>query len=249
MTCKNCDKEVSGNYCAHCGQSSKVDRITLTSFMGELSESVFQINKGFFYSLIQLFIRPGHSIRTYLAGQRKNHFKPIAYTLTLSTVYFLLSQLTHSGTILSEVVIGFTNGIEDPTAPSAQLKILTWFAKNYAYTTLMLLPVYSLGSYLAFRGSRYNYLEHVVLNAYIIGQQAILYALFTLPRFWTDYYYIDAFPIGCSIAYAFWVFWQFFSEQAPIIRLLRSLLTYMIYVILLALVTGIILFIIKLLAA
>ena len=61
MNCKNCDQIVGGNFCTHCGQSTKIDKVNLPNFVRELSDSVFQINKGFFYTLKALFVRPGHS--------------------------------------------------------------------------------------------------------------------------------------------------------------------------------------------
>ncbi|MCB0631023.1 MAG: DUF3667 domain-containing protein, partial [Lewinella sp.] len=66
MNCKNCNQTAGGNFCAHCGQSTKVDKINLPNFLRELSEGVFQINRGFFFTLKELFVRPGYSIRAYL---------------------------------------------------------------------------------------------------------------------------------------------------------------------------------------
>jgi hypothetical protein len=86
MNCKNCSQIINGNFCTHCGQSTKVDRINLSNFLSELSEGIFQINKGLFYSVKELFLRPEYNIRAYLNGKIKNHFKPIAYVFILSTV-------------------------------------------------------------------------------------------------------------------------------------------------------------------
>lgn len=48
MNCKNCGHIVQDTYCGHCGQKVNVDRITFSSLLNELTESVFQVNKGFF---------------------------------------------------------------------------------------------------------------------------------------------------------------------------------------------------------
>ena len=77
MNCKNCDKIVDGNFCAHCGQNIKVDKLNLPNFLTEVSDSVFQLNGGLFYTIKELFVRPGHTIREFLIGRRKGHFKPI----------------------------------------------------------------------------------------------------------------------------------------------------------------------------
>jgi len=229
MNCKNCGREVAENYCPNCGQSTKVDRINLSNVVRELSESVFQIDKGLFYTAKELFVRPGRSIKEYLDGKRKKHFKPIAYALTLSTIYFILSQLLGSKTFVSDFLVGYTDAMETPTTETQQLALLKWFAKNYAYTTLFLLPIYALASYLAFYKAGFNYLEHFVLNAYITGQQAIIYALFSVSNLLIDNRDLLASATLClSIAYAFYVFWQFFDAQSRIAVVLRALLTYVL---------------------
>ena len=238
MTCKNCGTEVTGNYCSHCGQRTDVDRLTMSSFVREVSTTLIKVDRGFFYSLSQLFIRPGHSIREYLAGKRKPHFKPIAYTLTLSTLYFFLSKLVESEVIFSEFILGIVSGIDRSATPSPHLKWLDWFIQNYAYTTLMLLPLYSAISWVAFIGAKNNYLEHVVLNAYIIGQQAVISIFFVgLQLMGLKAYaeYLEPFALVCSFAYAIWVFWQFFDEKGRLWRASRAFLTYLGYFLLLVL--------------
>ena len=47
-------------------QNSNVSRINITSFLDEVSVSVFQINKGFLFTLKELFLRPGKSLNEYL---------------------------------------------------------------------------------------------------------------------------------------------------------------------------------------
>ncbi len=231
VNCKNCGQNASGNFCAHCGQSTKVDKINFSNFLKELSDSIFQVNKGLFYSLKELFVRPGHSIREYLDGKRKNHFKPVAYAFTLSTIYFLLSQLLETGTFMNDFIEGYSNGLDDPEEEVNELANLQWFAKNYAYTMLLLLPLFSLASFLAFAGAGFNYLEHLVLNAYITGQQAVLYLLSAIFSLVTrDDNWLAALTLFLSTAYVFYVFWQFFSEKSRVAVVLRSVLTYGLYI-------------------
>ncbi len=234
MNCKNCDQVASGNFCNNCGQSTKIGKITLSNLLSELSESVFQVNRGFFYTVKELFINPGASILLYLKGKRKKHFKPLAYVLTLSTIYFLISRLLGSETFLNDAVTGFMLGSNGSEIEADQVAMLNMFANNYAYTVLLLLPLYSLASYLSFKVSGYNYLEHFVLNAYITGQQAIIYLSFSFlslvfgnSEFWAPI------TLCLSMLYSIFVFWQFFQELSRFQVILRSILTYIIYLILL----------------
>jgi len=235
MNCKNCNQVIDGQFCKYCGQSTKVDRINLPNFLSELSTSVFQVNKGFFYSLKELFVRPGHSIREYLSGKRKKHFKPITYVLTLSTVYFLLTQILKGSTFINDFITGFTNASDLSEIDTKQLTILNWFAKNYAYTMLMLLPLSAFASYLAFLKTGFNYLEHFVLNAYVMGQQAIIYSFSSLlSTISPNRDLLVSATLFVSFLYVVFVFWQFFSELSRIAVILRTLLTYMLYLCLLA---------------
>ena len=235
MNCKNCNQVIDGQFCKYCGQSTKIDKINLSNFLSELSTSVFQVNKGFFYSLKELFVRPGHSIREYLNGKRKRHFKPITYALTLSTVYFLLSQVLKSSTFINDFITGFSNTSDASEIDMKHLAILNWFAKNYAYTMLMLLPLSAFASYLAFLKTGFNYLEHFVLNAYITGQQAIIYSSSSLlGAVAPNRDALVSATLFISFLYVVFVFWQFFFDISRIYVIIRTLLTYLFYLLFLA---------------
>jgi len=230
MECRNCGKIVEGNFCSHCGQDSKVSRINLPNFFNQVSENVFILNKGFFYTLINLFIRPGHSIRDFLNGKRKYHFKPIAYLLVFSSIYFLISRIAEQNTLIDDLVSGFFS--YDPDNKNEIPPSLTWFSSNYAYTALLLLPIFSFASFIAFFKYRRSYLEHIVINAYITGQQAIFYSIFISLEIFITHDILEVIPVILSITYTFWVISQLFTEGNRIIKIFRSILTYIIYMVL-----------------
>ncbi len=227
MDCKNCGYTVEGYYCAQCGQSGGVDRINFPNFVRELSGSVFQVDRGFLYTLRMLSLRPGHSIREYLQGKRRRHFKPIAYVLIMSTAYFLATKVLDSNTVVNDFMTGFSDGADAISESNSAMRVMRWLSQNYGYFTLLLLPLYSLASWLAFRKAGYNYFEHIVLNAYITGQQAIIYIFSELLTAWlSEDGVLSMVTIALTMAYAFWVFWQFFSGFRPIGRIIRSVLAY-----------------------
>ena len=229
MNCKNCEQIVEGKYCSNCGQSSAVSKVNLTSFVAELSESIFQVNRGLIYTIKELFIRPGHSIRAFLEGKRKYHFKPIAYTFLLSTIYFFLSQYFESGTFVSDFVEGWSSAFAGNEEDTHDATALNWFADNYAYTMLLLLPFFSLASFLAFIRSGYNYLEHFVLNAYITGQQAIIYLMMSLLTVFTENTdLISSLTFFVSMLYNIIVFLQFFVKQSTWRFIVNILLNYIL---------------------
>ncbi len=246
MICKNCDAVLNENFCPNCGQSNKVAKITLLIFLAELSDNVFQINKGLFYTIKELFVRPGQTIRNFLVGKRKNYFKPIAYVFTLSTLYFLLAQLFDGTTLIDDTVSGYTAAANDFEKGSSTEKvdrnivpILNWLSDNYAITTLLLIPIFSLASYLSFFKTGWNYLEHFVLNAYITGQQALIYAFFTSFNLVLENRdLLVNITLFSSIFYNFIVFWQFFNQLNRKSVILRSIATYLLFSLLFLVITG-----------
>lgn len=232
MICKNCGQSFEGNYCHDCGQKASVGRINRAYVFEEVLGSIFQVDKGFFHTVWALFVRPGRCIHDFLDGKRKNYFKPIPYVLTLSTVYFLLVLLTDQNTWLDDLISGFMIGATEKNEAATTHPVVVWFSKNYAYTTLLLLPVFSLASYSLFYKFGKNYLEHIVLNAYVTGQQSIVYAFFTILTMLVDSTILESIPFFLSMSYTFLVFWQFFGTGNRAMNILRMVLTYVLYSIL-----------------
>lgn len=238
--CKNCGEPAERNYCSTCGQKTSVGKITVSNILDEVATGIFQVDRGFFYTLIALFRRPGHAIQEYLDGKRKKYFRPVAYVLTLSTVYFLVSQVTGKATWLDDIITGWSNGALNSEEQTKVPTVLRWFSANFAYTTLLLLPLFSLASFLSFRKFGRNYAEHLVINTYTTGQQALIYSAFALVRTVFDHEVLEMLQFLAAISYVFWVFWQFFREGNRIFNILRSLLTYILYLLFSMVVLGVI---------
>jgi Protein of unknown function (DUF3667) len=163
IICKNCDHHFKGNFCPHCGQSAKVESIGVKYFLHDIPHSIFHIDKGFFYTLGQLFTRPGTTIKNYLAGKRIKHFRPFAYVLILSAAYVFLSPLIEK---LMEHIAG-------------QQLYIAWdkrpFLEHYiSLLIFLLIPILSFVTWLTFPKAKYNYWEHFLINTYLGAQTNIL---------------------------------------------------------------------------
>ena len=230
MICKNCDNNIEGKFCSNCGQSDRVRKINVSYLINELSTTVFQLNHGFLYTVKKLFISPGNSILEFIRGGRKSYFKPIAYVLLLSTIYALIANLIGEKTILGDGLAGWNNAYKEGVDTHKEMLYLNWFINNYAYTTLILLPLFSLASYLAFYKSKFNYFEHFVLNSYITGQQAIIYSIFiVLKSIIGENYFTESLPLALSLCFVFWAFLQFFKKEKSYKAILYTVLTYLLY--------------------
>lgn len=233
MTCKNCDNIFEGSFCNECGQKSSVQKINWTYLKEEVSNSVFQVNRGILYTIKELIIRPGESIRSFLAGKRKKHFKPIGFVFLTSTLYFLASRSIGKETYLSDAILGITEGLTNGGQdPSISTSVLDWVANNHAYTTLILLPFFSLASYLAFNKFDHNYFEHLVINAFITGQQMLIYLVFTLifMGIKEDNYLTQGAPLLLGFTYNILVFFKLFDKATFFKRIISLLSTYFYFI-------------------
>lgn len=173
--CANCGCKLDGNYCSNCGQSARVGRIDLHEIVHEFLHGVFHVDKGILFTAKELTLRPGQTIRNYLAGKRTNYFKPLAYLFLLSTIYIVLIQFSNIS-LATEFIEGhLTNDVNEEIAVTIEKQInatnvlFEFLINRFAIINLLMLPVMALLSYVCFRKQNYNYGEHLVINSYISG--------------------------------------------------------------------------------
>lgn len=224
--CKNCQSVVAGNFCSTCGQSTNTHRLNSHFVVHDIQHGLLHFDKGVLYTIKELFTRPGHSIREYIEGKRVKHFKPISLVVLLATLYGLLTLY-----FKTSVVGGFEMG-NDPKSTEIFQKIDEWASHHYVAYLLMTLPFVTLGSYLAFRKQRYNFIEHFVFAAFLLGQTLVLQLLFFPLTYFlagspflkvlTSFLGIIAFGITV------WANIQFFNRLSGVKAILLTLLSYVI---------------------
>lgn len=170
--CLYCDYITHGNYCSHCGQATNTSRLNAKDILLELQNYFLRINKGILYTIKELIIRPGVTINNYIIGKRAMYSNPLAL-LILSGVLYNLALYYFD---YSPIENTDQNNEIDEYIPISQ-----WFSKNYSNILLSFVPFYALASFLIFRKNGYNYIEHLVINSYLIGAKTfILLLLFPL---------------------------------------------------------------------
>lgn len=224
-TCKNCENEYEGNYCSACGQSAQVRRIDFHYLIHDIPDSVLQINHGLLFTIKSLLIRPGHSIREFISGKRIPYLKPLSFFLFTTAAYVLGAYLLGRPTLIAEFIKGLFSGMES-TQSSVGTKLLNYILEYQTYFLLLYVPLFSFASYVAFIRSGYNYFEHLVLNLYIKGQQALIYLAL---GFWiSDESALILIPILLNLFYNAWTYLQFFKSKSRLKVVLLLLLTYLL---------------------
>lgn len=153
--CLNCDRDVHENFCPNCGQKTTTHRFTFKHFLHDFLHGVFHLDKGFFFTLKELFVRPGNSTRGYIQCKRVNYFN--AFTMML--ILIAVAHFAESYSIVKNIdLYGKSYAI-------AYDKV----AKNYEKVIpFVSIPICAILSFLLFKKSKQNYLENIVLNLYLM---------------------------------------------------------------------------------
>lgn len=169
--CLNCGHSTDNTYCSYCGQKTDTGRLNTHFLWHEVQHAVIHLDKGILFTIKELFTRPGHSIREFIEGKRVRHFRPLMFLFVLAGIYGYLNHTLH----LVEPQLS-TNTIS--------AKAVQWVITHYSFTELMILPFFSLATWLAFRKWGFNYFEHIALNAFLGGQRIVIHLLL-VPVFYT----------------------------------------------------------------
>jgi hypothetical protein len=154
--CLNCNDEIIGQFCSNCSQATSTHRFSLSHvFKHDFIHGIFHFDKGFFYTIKELFTRPGHSIREYVQGKRANHFNYFATIIFVLTIGYFVKKWTKID----------ASDLYDKTTVGGLFKIL----KSYSKIAVFLhIPIIAFASYLFFKKSKQNYAENLVLNLYLL---------------------------------------------------------------------------------
>lgn len=229
-TCLNCGTELKGKYCHVCGQENKHAKIDWHFVWHDIQHGLLHIDKGILYTCKELLLRPGYSIKDYLQGKRVKHFKPISFVIVLAGLYGFLTHYFDISLIKSNVRVD-GSGTEAEETRAFINTIAEWIGNHYTIVTLIQIPFFTISTYLFFRKSGYNFVEHFIFNSYVTGIRLLLHlAVFPV------YYFFKHSPALVPFAQAtdmlsfvvvFWAMYQFFSGTKPLLRSLKIFLSFL----------------------
>lgn len=185
ITCKNCNNTTTGNFCSTCGQSTKTSRIDLHNIVHNFLHGILHVDQGFFYTMKELTLRPGKTIRNYFAGKRVSYFNPFGYFFLIATAYVFISHFAGQPLFL-DVKVEVNEANEQAKQVESLFQTIRYvFDNHYSLIMLSIMPFTAFISFLFFRAAKYNYGEHLMLNCYILGHQ-ILASIICIPigYFW-----------------------------------------------------------------
>src|SRR5512138_2842993 len=113
--CLNCGAQLSGAYCAACGQPAHLHR-SIASLAHDILHGVFHFEGKIWRTLPELLFHPGRLTRRYIDGERAKFVSPMA--LYLFTVFLIFAVFAFAGS--------------SDTTPSAVPGTDEWRAQNEA---------------------------------------------------------------------------------------------------------------------
>ncbi|MEM8528345.1 MAG: DUF3667 domain-containing protein [Bacteroidota bacterium] len=181
LICKNCGHEFTGQYCPACGQKHIPERWNLKRLFRSAFTNVFNIEKGFFFTFKELFLRPGKVMGEYLDGRTTPYTNPFRYMILAAaiSVFLMISsgvwELQVNNIIQSYKDFGMISSEADEIRMRKSMSFVTKFMN---FMPLILLPFIALSSRL-FIGKKLYYAEHFIMVAFLMAQSTIYSLLLT----------------------------------------------------------------------
>lgn len=101
--CQNCKAQLSGPYCAQCGQKHNLNIPSVLNFLGEFTEAFTHADSRFWRTLWLLLVRPGELPKRYFAGQRAQFLPPLRLYFLITIGFFYCSLSTRAWVILMSI--------------------------------------------------------------------------------------------------------------------------------------------------
>ncbi len=116
ITCKNCESEFVGNFCPHCGQSTKDYEKPFGFLIYDLMGNIFAFDTRLWKTLIAVLFQPGKMAKEFVVGRRVRYMPPFRFYVFVSFIFFLmLSYVTQDNIGKENSVVKLHPGLPDST--------------------------------------------------------------------------------------------------------------------------------------
>tara|TARA_B110001454_G_C12637237_1_gene399621 strand:- start:318 stop:1019 length:702 start_codon:yes stop_codon:yes gene_type:complete len=179
-----------------------LERIDGTYIWNEI-RSVLNFDKGIFYTMKELFIRPGKTVREFLIYDRKRLVKPIIFVI-FSSLFFIISQ----------EIFGFQTGTAPDNLNSEGVKkAFEWVGKNFGIVNTLLSFFIGFWIRLFFIKSKFNIYEIFILVFFTIGVGNIIFTIFGIIESGTGFN-VNNLAYLVAILYSTWAIGNFFNKKS-----------------------------------
>lgn len=216
MNCKNCNTELNSKFCPDCGQPTNIKRIDGKYIMHEI-EHVLHFERGIFYTVKELCINPGQTIRNYISENRSRLVKPVIFIIVTSLIYTLISHFFH-------IEEGYVNhkGLEKSSIGT----ILKWIQGNYGYASILTGIFIAIWLKVFFKKYGYNFFELLIMLCFVQGISMLIFAVFAFAEGLLHFKLLSVAGI-IGVIYIIWAMGNFF-EAKKIENYLKALISFLL---------------------
>ena len=180
-----------------------IKRLTLNNLPFEIAK-VFDVNKGFFYTLLGLFTNPAKIIRSFLGTERGRVANPLKYLLIVNgIVLFLMLKFEFFNFSAEDAINSDIIGDDDKTNMLNE-SINQYVLGFWNMWVLGSIIISAFFTHLFFRRTGFNYIEQLAISAYIYSQTYILLIPFIILELGQSPYmiaYLGLYILYCTIVY------------------------------------------------
>lgn len=189
--CLNCETNLAKthSFCPKCGQPAKTHRFTFKNFIHEGFHAVTHADKGLFYLLRELTLRPGLVAREYISGKRKKYFNPFTFFLLLMGLFVLVDTFVNSSEMeASKPIPERISAVKDPEIRAAlEIKYhrgmvaRDFMSKHGSLVAMFAIPFFAFFFKMIYYRRKYNYSEHLVANLMFVAFANLAFTLIVFP--------------------------------------------------------------------
>ena len=216
--CANCGTAVDLHYCPNCGQKHAEGRLHMGHLLSEFAHNYLGTDSGFFFTLRQMLLRPGHAVNEFLSGKRKPYLKPVQFYLLMLTLFFVVSELLNVNPLEMGSQVNRDLGIRPSTTLMAKKQYQQTFQvlsqnMKVIFSTLLLMLAFTMK--LLYRKRPYTFTELLVFTLYLYGVSYLFSCLLSLlmvahlPH--ALHSTLNASIYLLSLAYTVWAIHQFYG--------------------------------------
>ena len=184
--CLNCGTEFAGKFCPECGQRADTGRFTIKFIFQNLLQGILSNDGGVWFTLKNLFTRPGQMMLDIIDGKRKSYFSPFPMLFLTLSLYIVICTFTGSRVgdfddeAMSEMKKEYSESLNDTTTYDSKTMltkkikydaavVLSFYKNHFTAVMALTIPLYILAARISYgrkNRRRYNWGEYCIPVVY-----------------------------------------------------------------------------------
>jgi hypothetical protein len=183
--CLNCGAELTGRWCAQCGQRAVALRPTLHDLLHEAFHELAHFDGKILHTAKLLLFKPGALTREFLDGRRVRSVTPIRLYLLCSVLFFGVLSLTPPSKMKVSLNRGAGAKLEQAAARANRDPSIITHALETAFPKAMfiLMPFFGLLVFAFYWRTERMYVPHFYFSVHCHAFAFVMLALFEATRF------------------------------------------------------------------